>query len=104
MSDEQKIEYVKSIIDDTAIADNLITVYLDMAKSNILSRMYPFVIPEEADMPSRYDFIQVQLAARYIARRGGEGELSHSENGISRSYKSVNDEDLLMEVMQQVVV
>lgn len=103
MTEEKKIDYVKSLVDDTAITDNLITVYLDMAKSNILSRMYPFVIPEDTDMPERYDMIQVQLAARYIMRRGGEGELSHSENGISRSFKSVNDEDLLMEVMQVIV-
>ena len=30
-----------------------------------------------------------------IARRGGEGEISHSENGISRTYGSVDDEDIL---------
>lgn len=103
MTEEKKIDYVKSLIDDTAITDNLITVYLDMAKSNVLSRMYPFVIPEDTDMPERYDMIQVQLAARYIMRRGAEGETNHSENGINRSYKSVNDEDLLMEVMQVIV-
>ena len=103
MTDEMKIDYVKSMIDDTAIADNLITVYLEMAKSNILSRMFPFKVPEGAEMPNNYEFIQVQLAARYIQRRGAEGELSHSENGISRTYRSSNDEDLLMEVMQVIV-
>lgn len=103
MSDEQKIEYVKSIIDDTAVSDNLVTVYLEMAKANILSRMFPFGVPEETVFPANYDFIQVQLAARYIQRRGAEGELNHSENGINRSYKSTNDEDLLMEVMQVIV-
>lgn len=104
MSEEKKIDYVKSMIDDTAITDELITVYLDIAKADILSRMFPFGVPEDTDMPTRYDILQTKLAARYIMRRGAEGELSHSENGISRSYKSVNDEDLLMEVMQQVVV
>lgn len=103
MSDEQKIANVKLLIDDTAIADNLITVYLDMAKSNILSRMFPFEIPEDTTMPERYDMLQVQLASRYIQRRGAEGEKSHSENGINRVYNSVNDEDLLMEVMQVIV-
>ena len=42
--------------------------------------------------------LQVKLAVRYFLRRGGEGETRHSENGIDRTYGSVNDEDLLSEV------
>jgi hypothetical protein len=30
-----------------------------------------------------------------IARKGGEGEIAHSENGISRTYATVDDEDIL---------
>ena len=51
-------------------------------------------------MPAEYEMLQCELAARYFFRRGGEGEITHSENGISRGYGSVNDEDLLMEVIQ----
>ena len=46
----------------------------------------------------RYEMLQVKLATRYFLRRGGEGEIRHSENGIDRTYGSVNDEDLLMEI------
>ena len=39
--------------------------------------------------------MQVELTVRMVARRGGEGEISHSENGVSRTYGSVDDEDIL---------
>ena len=45
-----------------------------------------------------------KLAYRYFFRRGSEGEQIHNENGIHRHYGSVNDEDLLREIMPYVQV
>ena len=81
---------------------DLVAVYLVDAEDSILNRMYPFKRPEGAVVPTQYEMLQCKLAARYILRRGAEGETTHSENGIARSYGSVNDEDLLREVMQIV--
>lgn len=39
-----------------------------------------------------------------IARRGGEGEIAHNENGINRSYGTVNDEDILNRITPFVKV
>lgn len=112
MTDEQKIARVKALVNNDADATTeLVTIYLDEAKSSIMHRAYPFKVPThtvdgqqvEIDMPSRYDNLQCKLAMRYFLRRGAEGEKSHNENGINRSYGSVNDEDLLCEVMQIVL-
>lgn len=113
MTDAEKIARVQILVDnDEDATDNLIQVYLEDAKATIMHRMYPFKIPmitdsegneSEADMPSRYDNLQCKLASRYFLRRGAEGETSHNENGINRSYASVNDEDILMEVVQVIV-
>ena len=39
-----------------------------------------------------------------IAKIGAEGELSHSENGVSRTYTSANDypKDLLQQIVPLV--
>ena len=96
MTDEQKITMVKALTDESD--DSLVSVYLEDAKAAILRRRYPFGLPDDADISPLYEMIQVKLAARYLLRKGGEGETKHSENGIDRTYGSVNDEDLLMEV------
>jgi len=98
MTDSEKITMTQTLIGDEEATDALVSVYLEDAKSAILRRRYPFGLPADADVEPIYEMLQVKLATRYFLRRGGEGEINHSENGISRTYGSVNDEDLLMEV------
>lgn len=97
MTDAEKITMAKALIGpDEEATDALVSVYLLDAKDAILQRRNA---PAGADLEVKYDMLQVRLAARKFLRRGGDGELIHNENGINRTYKSVNDEDLLMEVM-----
>ena len=98
MTTADKITMAKALIGDTAATDELVSVYLADAEAAILRRRYPFGMPTDAEVEPIYDMLQVKLAVRYFLRRGGEGEIRHSENGIDRTYGSVNDEDLLMEV------
>lgn len=102
MTTEEKITRVQTLIGaDTTATDALIGVYLDEAKSAILNRRYPFGIPYGvADVPPMYESLQCRLATRYILKMGAEGEQIHNEDGVHRHYGSVNDEDLLMEVIQ----
>lgn len=93
-----KITMAKALIGESEAADELVTAHLADAEAAILRRRYPFGVPDGAMVESIYDMLQVKLAVRYYLRRGGEGEISHSENGIDRKYGSVNDEDLLMEI------
>lgn len=102
MTDSQKIVFTQTLIGaDVEATDELIAVYLSDADAAILRRLYRAYgnVPDTATVPPTYDLLSCKLAARYFFRRGGEGEFEHSENGVSRAYKSVNDEDLLMEVM-----
>jgi len=111
MTQEEKVETVQTLVNnDSTATDGLITVLLLRAENAIRSRMYPIHLPynehgEEIPfvVPGKYEYLQCELAMRYFNRMGGEGEISHGENGISRSYDSVNDEDLLMEIMQVIV-
>ena len=99
MTDDQKITLAKAFIgDDAEATDSLVGAYLMDAESAILRRRYPFGIPIGATVEDIYSMLQVKLAVRYFLRKGGEGEISHNENGVDRRYGSANDEDLLCEV------
>ena len=52
------------------------------------------------EVPEQYSYLQVEIATYLLNKRGGEGELSHSENGISRSYENG---DVPESMMRQIV-
>lgn len=97
MTDAEKITMVQVLVEnDTDATAEIVPVYLNLAMNTMLERLYPYDANKTSgDVPVRYDTIQCELAARYFLRRGGQGEMSHEENGVNRSYASVDDEDIL---------
>lgn len=85
MTDAEKIAMLKSMTGETD-ADTLST-YLLLAKNVILYHAYPFS-QDETELPKKYDGVHVEVAAYMLNKRGAEGETSHNENGVSRSYES----------------
>lgn len=103
MTTAEKIANVQARVDDQSAADALVTIFLEDAAEAIFQRMYPWGVPDTVtDVPARYERLQCKLAARYFLKMGGEGESLHIENGTHRHYGSVNDADLLQEVMQVI--
>ena len=97
MDSSAKTVMVRTLVENDAEAtDAAIAVYLNLACNAMLERLFPYDSAKaSADIPERYDTIQCELAARYFLRRGGQGEMSHEENGVNRNYASVDDEDIL---------
>ena len=97
MTDAQKIAMVQTIVqNDGDATDEIVVVYLQLALNKMLERLFPYDSTKTvSDIPERYETIQCELAARLYLRRGGEGETSHEENGVNRTYGSVDDEDIL---------
>lgn len=78
--------------------DEVLDDYLESAKSIIMERRYPFEdFPEQLD--ARYLDLQIRIAVELYNKRGAEGELSHSENGISRTYSSADVSKELLDVI-----
>ena len=98
MTDAEKISLVKAISD--ARDDDTISAFLIKAKYAILNRMYAAWSdwPENSEVPDRYAAEQCDLAVRYYNRQGGEGEVSHNENGINRTWESPDDADILRRI------
>lgn len=96
MNEAEKIKIVQTLVDnDEEATEEVVIVYLAMAKQKILDRLYPIGYREETEIPFQYDMLHCELTARLYLRKGGEGEISHEENGVNRTYKSVDDEDIL---------
>jgi hypothetical protein len=92
-----QLERLKIRITENVLDEELEDI-LESAKAVILSRRFPFGDYPE-DIEPRYKDLQIRIAVEMFAKRGAEGETSHSENGISRTYASSNvSEDLLREI------
>ena len=80
------------------VSDELLSDILESAKAVILSRRFPFG-EQPLEIESRYNDLQIRIAVEMFNKQGAEGELAHSENGVSRTYSSANvSEELLREI------
>lgn len=80
--------------------DAVLNRCLQVAYSAIQSRRYPYDDEWPEEVEPRYKDLQYRIALDLYNKRGAEGELSHSENGVSRGYESSwISESLLQEVV-----
>ena len=88
MDDKEKLATVRAMIngDDT---DDILSTYLKLAAGKIIARAYPYD-RDATEMPKQYDFLQCEIAAYMLNKRGAEGQTGHSENGISRQYENAD--------------
>lgn len=93
----RKCEMLTSMTGETNL-DTLLT-YLSIAGNKVLKRAYPFD-DTVTEVPDRYAFNQVEIAAYLLNKRGAEGQTAHSENGISRSYE---DGDVPPTLLREIV-
>lgn len=77
---------------------SLLEDLLESAKNAILARRYPYGDGSEKLEP-KYEDLQIRIAEAMLAKLGAEYQTGHSENGISRSWKSEGiPEALLAEI------
>ena len=105
MEQYEKLAELRLIVESDE-DDNVLLSYLEQAKDVILNRMYPYGTDEEyaqMDVPKRFEFKEIRIAAYFMNKRGAEGEVQHIENGIHRNYKSSDvPEDMLWDVFPVV--
>lgn len=77
---------------------------LESASAVILSRRFPFG-EHPIEIEPKYKDLQIRIAVEMFNKLGAEGETSHSENGVSRTYSSASvSEELLREITPKVGV
>ena len=87
MTQEEKINAVNKMLDKVEDTDKL-SVYLNFARDEILNKMYAFdnKPADVVDVPSKYEQVQIMAVLVGLTVAGAEGQNSHSENGIGRSF------------------
>ena len=95
MTNDEKLVILKRITGETD--DEVLSTYLSLAAGVVLTHAYPYGGVEE--VPAQYDNVQIDIAAYMLNKRGAEGQTSHSENGISRSYENADIPSSMLKVV-----
>ena len=90
MTEIEKIESMRVAIAPDTAEDEVLLSEIQSAETMILNKMYPFGYSEDKSIPPRYERLQIKLAVELFTQRGAEGQVSHSENGTTRTWPSVN--------------
>ena len=102
MTELEKLAYCRVMVNQPAEADGwsdeVLNTYLTIAGRIILNRAYPYDDTVE-EVPRRYEVLQCEIATFLLNKRGAEGEISHSENGISRGYENADVPESLLSVV-----
>ena len=88
MTHDEKLTALKAMVGGSD-TDEVLSAYLNLAGGKIIAKAYPYK-SEVTEVPAQYHYLQVEIAAYMLNKRGAEGQTSHSENGISRSYENAD--------------
>lgn len=88
MNQDEKLKALKAMIGGSD-TDEVLSTYLNLAGRKIIAKAYPYN-SEITEVPAQYDCLQVEIAAYLLNKRGAEGQTSHSENGVSRTYENAD--------------
>lgn len=103
MTAKEKLEMVRSLIGfeaDEIAEDNRINVYLSAAAKEIISWRYSYSGNAPKDVPEEYEMTQIMAVVAGYSQSGAEGQATHSENGISRTF---NYPDMLHYIRRNVI-
>ncbi len=99
MTEAEKLTLLRVMVGEPAEkdgwADDILLAFLTVAGRKIINRAYPYR-EDVAEVPRRYGYLQCEIAAYLLNKRGAEGETSHSENGISRQYENADVPESMM--------
>ena len=88
MTNDVKIAKLEVLISPDTASPDLLLYLIEQSEGIVLNRRYPFGVPEGMTVPAQYEQIQLRVAAELFSKMGAEGQVSHSENGISRTWEA----------------
>lgn len=94
MTNVDKIQMLARMLPE--VDNEELALLIDISESVVLGQRYPFGYPDGTLVEPRYEKLQIQIAVEIYNKQGAEGQVSHSENGISRSYESAYVSDTLL--------
>ena len=105
MTEVEKLSMLRIMVgqpNDGDWTDDMLISYLAIAGNAIINRAYPYD-DTVTEVPRRYGYLQCEIANYLLNKRGAEGQLVHTENGINRSYENAGvPESMLSEIVPHV--
>lgn len=86
MTYEERISAIQTMIGED-IDDDLLSIYLRQAIQKILNHRYPFGT-SKTDIEPRFEQDLLELTIVLFNQRGAEGQRSHNENGVQRTWRT----------------
>lgn len=86
MTEKEKLAKFAVLISPDKASDELLSHLLEQAEGIILSRRYPFGAQEGVKLSAHLEQIQLRMAVELFNKMGAEGQTSHDENGIKRTW------------------
>lgn len=101
MDEEMKLKLLRAMLESSEgeDSDEVLLAYLSSAAQTIINRLYPYK-DDVAEVPPKYAHKQVEIACYLLNKRGAEGEISHDENGIKRTFA---DADVPESMLKDIV-
>lgn len=90
MAVEEKHRVLVGLESDDDTQDNLLQLFLNQAEKKVLKARYPYGATDSQKAKALTDYSDnVESIFVYLYNKQGvEGQTSHNENGINRSYES----------------
>ena len=92
MTDNEKLSMLKTLMGDGSAlpSDPVLCAYLDLSGREIMQWRYHLIggVPEsDMEVPDKYEATQIYAVLAGYTHAGAEGQASHGENGISRTFR-----------------
>lgn len=76
-----QLQKLRELLENPSSSDTVLEFYLDNAKDIICDIRNTDIVED------KYLTTQIKIAIELYNKRGAEGQISHSENGITRMYE-----------------
>ena len=101
MTMDEKASMVLTLLNTTDFSiEGTIATYLEAAGKEIIAWRYSYTGGTVTEVPPEYEMTQIYAVINGYSQSGAEGQVSHSENGISRTFKYT---DMLRYIRANVV-
>ena len=88
MTDAEKLTAIKAMVGGSD-TDEVLSTYLNLAGSKIIAKAYPYKT-DVTEVPAQYEYLQLEIAAYMLNKRGAEGQVTPTENGVQRQYENAD--------------
>lgn len=88
MTSEEKITALRAMVGGSD-EDTVLSTYLNLAGRKIITKAYPYKT-DVTEVPTQYEYLQLEIAAYMLNKRGAEGQVTHTENGVQRQYENAD--------------